>query len=110
MKRVIIESPFAGGDKFSEEENITYAREALLDSIDRGEAPFASHLLYTQVLDDSIPQDRVVGMVAGYAWIGSADLMALYVDHGISKGMLEGIRKAKERGIPIEERWIHREG
>ena len=52
MKKVIIESPFAGDT----ETNIKYARECLRDSIFRGEAPLASHVLYTQdgVLDDTI--------------------------------------------------------
>jgi hypothetical protein len=34
--------------------NIRYAQLCVLDCLQRGEAPFASHLLYTQVLDDGI--------------------------------------------------------
>ena len=44
MRRVIIESPYAGFVKRNED----YARECLRDSLMRGEAPIASHLLYTQ--------------------------------------------------------------
>ena len=52
MKLVILESPFAGDVK----RNTAYARAALRDSLLRGEAPIASHLLYTQdgVLDDAL--------------------------------------------------------
>ena len=56
MQRVIIESPYAG----DVERNVRYARAAMADCLKRGEAPFASHLLYTQegVLDDDIPGER----------------------------------------------------
>jgi hypothetical protein len=51
VRLVIIESPYAGDP----DGNLAYARAALADSLARGEAPFASHLLYPQVLDDMIP-------------------------------------------------------
>jgi hypothetical protein len=57
MKLVILESPFAG----DVERNTLYARHALKDSLMRGEAPIASHLLYPQVLDDLIPSERQLG-------------------------------------------------
>jgi len=44
MTRVIIESPYAGDI----EVNLKYAKLCILDSLKRGEAPLASHLLYTQ--------------------------------------------------------------
>ena len=40
---MILESPYAG----RVEENVAYARAAVRDSLLRGEAPIASHLLYT---------------------------------------------------------------
>src|SRR5690606_40243334 len=54
---VIVESPYAAKEFFDRVRNQDYARAALRDSLLRGEAPFASHLLYTQagVLDDDIP-------------------------------------------------------
>lgn len=50
MMRVVVESPFAGDIQ----KNIEYARKCMADCLKRGEAPFASHLLYTQdgILDD----------------------------------------------------------
>ncbi len=44
MKLVILESPYAG----HVDANVAYARMAMHDSLLRGEAPIASHLLYTQ--------------------------------------------------------------
>lgn len=104
MRRVIIESPYAG----DVEANVDYAREAMADSLHRGEAPFASHLLYTQpgVLDDAVPAERELGMNAGFAWHDMADLVVAYVDLGMSPGMLAGIRNAKNAGIEVDMRWI----
>jgi hypothetical protein len=50
MKRVILGSPYAGDI----ERNISYARKCIRHSLSLGEAPIASHLLYTQegILDD----------------------------------------------------------
>ncbi len=99
---VIIESPYAGDFKRNED----YARRCMKDSLSRGEAPFISHLLYTQVLNDTIPEDRKLGMEAGFAFIGKSDFTAVYEDYGISGGMEEGIKRAKFVGHTIEYRKI----
>lgn len=56
MILVLLESPYAGNVEL----NVTYARACMRDCLKRGEAPFASHLLYTQpgVLDDLVPNER----------------------------------------------------
>lgn len=102
--KVIIESPFAGNIK----ENIKYARACMKDSFDRGEYPFASHLLYTQdgILDDNIPEERERGIQAGFEWGKDVDIVAVYTDLGISNGMKYGIDYAENRGAKIEYRTI----
>ena len=72
----------------------------------RGEAPIASHLLYTQpgILDDSDPEQRRLGMEAGFAWNELADATVVYTDLGISAGMREGIFRAVSAGRPVEHR------
>mgnify|MGYP006238438413 FL=1 len=97
---VIIESPYMGDVK----SNIAYARQCMGDSLKRGEAPFASHLLYTQILDDTIPQQRMMGMQRAFEWYRCADLMAVYTDKGISSGMQKGMEIAEEFKIKIEYR------
>jgi len=42
VKRVIIESPFAGDI----ERNKSYAFKAALDALSRGESPFGSHIFF----------------------------------------------------------------
>ena len=106
MKRVILESPYAGNI----ERNIEYARAAVHDSLMRGEAPIASHLLYTQdgVLDDTVPNERQLGIDAGHAWMEAAEAVVFYVDLGMSKGMQAAAIRAGEIGKPCEERYIWR--
>lgn len=104
MKLVILESPFAGDIPRNE----AYARRALHDSLSRGEAPIASHLLYTQpgVLDDLVPHERQWGIDAGLAWGRVADATVVYTDLGLSRGMEYGIAAATKAGRPIEYRTI----
>jgi len=100
---VVIETPFKGhGQK-----GIEYAQKALKDSLLRGEYPFASHLLYTQVLDDKNPEERNLGIEAGLTWCKNADLTAVYIDLGISEGMIEGILDAQKEGRKIEFRTLY---
>tara|TARA_R100000781_G_scaffold114597_2_gene85837 strand:+ start:593 stop:913 length:321 start_codon:yes stop_codon:yes gene_type:complete len=97
---VIIESPYMGNVK----SNVAYARKCMSDSLLRGESPFASHLLYTQVLDDTKEIERLTGMSRAFNWYRHADLMAVYTDKGISKGMEMGMEVAEQFKIKIEYR------
>lgn len=105
MKRVVVVSPFAG----DVEKNLRYARAALADSLSREEAPYASHLLYPQVLDDVIPAQRTEAMVAARRWIAAADLMAAYEDLGVSAGMTAEMDFATLLGIEVEWRTLGEE-
>ena len=53
--KVQLESPFGAPTRENIITNVAYALLAMRDSLGRGEAPFASHLLYTQMLDDQNP-------------------------------------------------------
>lgn len=104
MKRVIIETPYAGNIEL----NLQYLRACLHDSLKRGEAPYASHGLYTQpgVLRDHLPLERAFGIRAGFAWREVAELTVVYADLGISKGMQYGIDDAIKCGCVIEHRML----
>lgn len=108
MRRVILESPYAG-DVIA---NITYARRCVRGSLSRGEAPIASHLLYTQpgILLDDVPEERQLGIDAGLSWRAVADASVVYVDRGISIGMEYGIAAARAVGLPVEYRNIDEKG
>ena len=104
MRLVIIESPYAG----AVQHNLHYARQCVADALQRGEAPIASHLLYTQrgILDDDVPAERALGIRAGLAWQRAADAVVVYTDHGITEGMRVAIDAALRNDITIERRKI----
>lgn len=104
LPKVIIESPFAGDI----EKNIEYARACMRDSILRGEAPIASHILYTQpgILDDDDPAERALGIEIGLQWGELAELTAVYTDLGVTEGMEQGIERAKNAGRKVEHRTL----
>jgi hypothetical protein len=56
MRLVVLESPYAG----DVDANVEYARACVRDALQRGDAPIASHLLYTQpgILRDEVPAER----------------------------------------------------
>jgi hypothetical protein len=102
MRLVVIESPFAG----DVERNLSYVRAAMADCLARGEAPFASHAIYTQpgVLDDGNSQERTLGIEAGLEWARRADATVVYTDLGLTAGMQLGIENAQTAGRPVEYR------
>ena len=107
MKKVLIESPFKGKTLKEEADNIEYAKACLLDSLNRGEAPYASHLLYPQVLDDNKPIERAKGIEAGLIWGKGALMSAIYIDRGITEGMIQGIHRAGRDGRPCYWRSLY---
>ena len=104
MIRTTIESPLAAPTPEGFRRNIRYAQLCMLDSLKRGEAPYASHLLYPQVYDDLDEDQRRVGMTAGHEWLQVAELVALYIDLGVSKGMTLAESVAFRYGKPTTHR------
>lgn len=105
MKLVVIESPFRGSEEWTQDQNIKYAQAALRHCLTRGEAPLASHLLYTQVLNDDMQEERELGIKVGLEWARRAHVtMVFYIDHGWSEGMLKAWNYAMLHSIPREKR------
>lgn len=106
--KVVLESPYSGDVA----KNVQYTLECMHDSHRvRREAPIASHLLYTRYpdghLDDTDEAVREHGIQSGFAWNQHADLVAVYTDNGITRGMRYGIAFAEERGIPVVYRKLY---
>jgi hypothetical protein len=110
--RVIIESPFKGSTERLTERNVRFLAACLRDCLLRGEAPFASHAIYTLpgVLDDSLPAERKLGINAGFQWRPASERTVVYQDFGISEGMRQGIEHAKTLGHVIEVRSLWKAG
>ena len=102
MRLVVLESPYAGDI----EKNENYARKCMRDCILRGEAPIASHLLYTQegILDEDIPTERSLGIAMGFSWGRHADAVVFYTDYGMSSGMRKAMEFYERLKIPCEIR------
>jgi hypothetical protein len=113
---VIIESPYAGQSKIwpiafvQRWLNRRYARACMRHSILAGEAPIASHLLYTQpgILRDHVPAEREAGIEIGLQWGRIALVTAVYTDRGISRGMKYGIERAIKEGRRVSYRSLGR--
>src|SRR5208337_1854682 len=116
MRSVIIESPFSSGTLISIPDvvarNERYLDACMLACLRRDESPYASHGLYTRpgVLKDILPDERKLGMMAGWCWLevmsaaGLNGLSVVYLDLGMSSGMEDGIKRARALGVEIEER------
>lgn len=106
MIPVILESPYGPSNGLNIEENVRYARACLLDCLIRGEAPFASHLLYTQpgVLKDELPTERDMGIQAGFVWRPLATYTVFYTNLGWSAGMRKAQFDCENRGLPFQLR------
>lgn len=104
LVRTIVESPFAGDVA----RNLRFVRAIMRDCLLSGEAPYASHALYTQegVLDDTNPEERRIGMEAGFAWADGANKIAVYSNYGLSPGMQAGIDRHKRNGKIVEIRQL----
>ena len=104
----IIESPYRGTDLIDRRVNELYLTLCMRDSIERGEAPIASHALYTRpgLLDEDKPEDRALGIALGFAWWRALDqlsglrpLIVFYQDRGWSNGMKAALERASAHGV-----------
>lgn len=107
MIPVLLESPFKNPDPQQHLENIHYARQCLKDCLNHNESAMASHLLYTQVLNDHEPEERNQGIEAGLVWQTLVKKVVVYYDRGISTGMKLSIQRALKNNIPIEYKSLY---
>ncbi len=96
MKLIYVASPFAGDG----EKNIAFAKRACRYVMELGYAFFAPHLLYPQILYDSVPAERKTGLKLGLRILEVCDELWACGDR-ISPGMEEEIELAKQLVIPI---------
>ncbi len=95
MRRIFVCSPFRG----DVEHNLVRAEAACRLVLDHGHAPFAPHVLYPRILDDSDPEQRAAGIRAGLAWLAVCDELWAFGDP--TNGMRQEIAAAKELRIEV---------
>lgn len=104
---VVVESPWAGlgcGQKAQQ-----YLRNCIRDSLARNELPWASHamLAWTEALYESDLEQREEGLQVGREMMMKADLVAFYIDHGLSPGMAHAKHYCMLHRRKIEQRTLY---
>ena len=93
---VYIASPYVGNTAV----NTAFARAACRLAVEQGDVPVAAHLLYTQILDDSVPKQRELGIKIGIRLLGVCGELWLCGGR-ISSGMHEELEAVLRLGIPV---------
>ena len=97
MKKIYVCSRLAGDYEANTEAAREYCRYVMKEC---GALAIAPHLLFPQFLDDTDPEDRELGQVAGLELLIDCDALWYFGD-SISQGMVREICAAKEMGIPV---------
>ena len=98
MKKVFICSPFTANEEKRRNEEL--ARAACRMAVEKGCVPIAPHLYFPQFLDDSIYEERELGIMFGTTWLKKCDEIWVVGDH-VTESMIREIRSAWKWEIPI---------
>lgn len=96
QKVIYVASPLRG----DYEKNMEKARRYCKVVIDKGHIPYAPHLLFTQFMDDTIPEERKAGMAMGIEMLKKCDELWAF-GKTISEGMAAEIELANNTGITV---------
>lgn len=97
MKKIYVCSRLAGDIENNIEKAKGYARFVVKEC---GAIPIAPHIYFTQFLDDTLPEDRAFGTMAGLMLLSDCDELWYFGD-SVSQGMVREIIAAKEQNIPV---------
>ena len=101
MNKVFICSAFAAESEDKHILNVKRAKAACLLAIEKYDsAPFAPHLLYPQILKDTLAPERIVGIRMGLEYLAVCDVV-WQIGEIISSGMAAELAVAKHLEIPI---------
>ena len=97
MKLVYICSPLRG----DVERNIRKAKGYCRFAATKSAVPIAPHAMFTGFLDDTIPQERQMGLVMGLELLKRCSELWVFGNR-MSEGMKAEIKAAEELNIPIK--------
>ena len=99
MRIVYVCSPLKGDIQQNIENALAYCRRVTFE----GNVPLAPHAYFTSFLDDTVPQERKIGMDMGLELLKHADEIQVFGDK-ISEGMRAEIKYAQQNGLPVTYR------
>lgn len=97
MKKIYVCSRLTGDIANNIDKAKGYARFVVKEC---GAIPIVPHIYFTQFLDDSIPEERAFGLMAGLKLLADCNELWYFGD-SISQGMVSEIIAAKEQNIPV---------
>lgn len=100
MKVIYICSPYRGGTPEEKERNLNYAVELTREALLAGYYPITPHLYMPVCLDDTKPDERMIGTGVALVLLERCDAVMIGKRYGISEGMAAEITKATDIGIP----------
>lgn len=87
----------------AEAQHLRYLKALARHAFSQGFAPFSSHALFTQWLDDHNAEERTQGIQAGFAWAEGVQVVLVGVDLGVSTGMELGLKLHRQAGREVRE-------
>ncbi|MCC8044885.1 MAG: hypothetical protein LIP12_05220 [Clostridiales bacterium] len=94
--KIYVVSPYSGDIAKNTAAAIRYCHYV----INKGMMPVASHLLYPQVLDDDIPEEREMGLMFGLSLLALCNEVWVFGSR-ISSGMEKEIAEANRLNKPV---------
>ena len=106
-KLVVVITPFLG-DKIEARYKLErYAKYAVQDSFRNNEAPMSSQSMYLNLSGFSGTNvERDASFVTQLNWLLKADIVAFYIDYGVTKAMESMMNYCTRRNIKFEIRMI----
>lgn len=83
------------------ERNIAKANGYCRFAAAQGVVPLAPHVIFTQFLDEDIPEERTKGLLMGLELLKYCSELYVFGNR-VTEGMLGEIKTARRLGIPIQ--------
>jgi hypothetical protein len=104
VKKIYVCSLLAGDIENNIEKAKGYARFVVKEC---GAIPIAPHICFTKFLDDTLPEDRAFGTMAGLMLLSDCDELWYFGD-SVNKGMVREIIAARNKASPSDTCLIRR--
>ena len=100
-RKAYIVSPYAGDVEKNTKDTVRYCRYA----VKQGYIPVAAHLIYPQILDDRVPEERAMGLMFGLSLLDMCDEVWIFArrdaegQYILSDGMKKEYAEAAGKGL-----------